>query len=347
MRLSLAFVLSMALAQAAQQPESHVQHRQVRRNDTGEPQRIKKLPRGDKKADAGKKDKKNKDSTADVESSKRKDKKSKDTEVESENKKDSKKNIPVVESEKSKRKAEKKAEESEKSKRKAEKKANAEAKKPKKEKRSGDQKELKKKLKNSEQVEVKQDVFTIDLGDILGSSSINSAGSHNNESGSQKREKEHESKREQKKKEREGEGSETVEVEIVEQTPSEDIVTIEVVDEANTSPTITVEGGRHKHVGHGRKKGGRTQRGGGRGRGRGQKLQGHASGKSGKEEEEIVPFRNHHKRGGRNKAKTRGSGKLRNIGGDKKETKNKTKVKTTQRMGARGSAVYAGKSAKL
>lgn len=339
MRLSLALVLSMALAQAAQQPESTVRHRQVRRNDTGEPQRIKKLPREDTKDDAGKKDKKSKD----VESGQRKDKKSKEAETKPESKKDSKKNAPaVVESNKSKRKEEKKVEESEKSKRKAEKKAKEEvtAEKPKKEKRSGDQKELKNKLKKNEQVEVKQGVFTIDLGDILGGSSSNSLESQGVASDSQK---DHESKREQKKKERENEGSETVEVTIVEQTPTEEIVTIEVVDEVNTSPTVTVEGGRHKHVGHGRKKGGRGKRGGARG----QKLQGNASGKSGKEEQEIIPFRKHHNRGGRNKTKTRGSGKLRNIGGNKKETKNKTKVKTTQRMGARGSAVYAGKSAKL
>ncbi|KAL7487161.1 hypothetical protein ACHAW6_012756 [Cyclotella cf. meneghiniana] len=52
MKLSIALVLSLALVQATQQSDQGVIHRQVRRNDTGEPSKLKKLDRtGDDKGD--------------------------------------------------------------------------------------------------------------------------------------------------------------------------------------------------------------------------------------------------------------------------------------------------------
>jgi hypothetical protein len=185
----------------------------------------------------------------------------------------------------------------------------------KKEKRSIDQKELKNQLKEMQDVENALDTVTIDLGDIMGGSS------------SQKAVKDKETKREEKK------SKEAATVEIVQEELFEsNTLDQEVEETADTGLSFTVEGGRHKHVGFGRKKGLKRTVGG---RARGQKLQGSISSAKAGKEDELPSFRaNKYRAGGRNKTKTRGgSGKLRNIGGKS------TKITTR--------AAYDGKARKM
>ena len=319
MRLSLAFVLSLALAQATEtNPSNTIRQRQVRRNDTDEPQRIKKLPR----TSTDKKDKKSKDTV--VQSDSKRDKKNKDA-IDSGSKKKSK-DIAVVEGSNSKKKSkdavsQKKIKDA------------LKEEKAKKEKISLSQKDLKKKLDVVDAQESEFAPVALDLGDIL-------SGGRTFVRGNTVDQKDKENKRQKKKEAKESAGDETAET-LVEEPSFQDIASVEQLDE----PTFVIEGGRHKHVGHGRKKGR-----GKHGRGRGQKLQGEASGKSGKEEE-FSRFRNKHhggrRNGGKTKTKTRGYGKLRNTGSDMKDSSKKTSnKKTTVRMGARGSA-YDGKARKL
>lgn len=323
MRLSLAFVLSLALAQATEpNPSNTIRQRQVRRNDTDEPQRIKKVPRT---TSTDKKDKKSKDTVVQSESSKRDKKKVEVTITES--KKDKKsKNVAVVEGNSKKKSKDAVSQKEIKD-------ALKEEKAKKKEKISVSQKDLKKKL---DVVDVEESEFApvaLDLGDILSGGRTYVPGN----TVDQKDEKDKVSKRQKKKEAKESAAAEA----LVEESSFQDIASVEQLDE----PTFAIEGGRHKHVGHGRKKGR-----GKHGRGRGQKLQGEASGKSGKEDE-FSRFRNKHhggrRNGGKTKTKTRGYGKLRNSVSDMKDSSKKTSnKKTTIRMGARGSA-YDGKARKM
>jgi len=91
---------------------------------------------------------------------------------------------------------------------------------------------------------------------------------------------------------------------------------------------------RVRHVGYGRKK----QRGGGR-------LQGDAFGKAGKVDE-SVSFRRKYN-GGRNKTKFRGSGKVRNFGGDIEDSEENTTAFYKRVDARRDDYYYDGKAAKL
>ncbi|KAL3796087.1 hypothetical protein ACHAWO_003243 [Cyclotella atomus] len=342
MRLSLAFVLSLALAHATEQPNhTTIRQRQVRRNDTGEPQRIKKLDRESITVEE-KKQKKHKEPVVEEE---KESKRKKSARVEEEGKKDKeRKNVEAED-----KKGSKRSKDTEETETKSKDKKEKEEEPVKKEKRSVDQKELKNQLKEMQDVETTLDAVTIDLGDILGNGgrSVDVGGT------SQKLEKE--SKREQKKNKESS----------VEIAQEESFVgsSSSTVEEINTSPSFSIAGGRHKHVGFGRKKGlKRTVGGRGRGRG-GQKLEGSiSSAKAGKEEEmsssrfqssakagkeeEMPSFRaNKYRAGGKHKTKTRGgSGKLRNAGGHH----GKDSKKTSTKISTRGATIdYEGKARKM
>ena len=349
MRLSLAFVLSLALAQATEQDP--IRQRQVRRNDTDEPQRIKTLGREQKQDKKKSKDKE----TAEVDDSKRKDKKDKKTSTSesSEGKKSKKKGGSVEGTDKKKNKKDgSKREEKKETGKKAKDVSGKTKRDAKKEKRSGgSQTDLKKKLEDIEEFESQLGKVTIDLGDILAKAE----------------DKEEDGKKAETKNKREEAKEETVKVVIVESPPSAEVEEVET----KTDPTWIEEGGRHKHVGHGRKKQGRGPRTGGGG----QKLQGNVAGKSGKDDDDIARFQDDvygksgkddddfariqddvygksgkdegitlmkRNRAGRNKTKTRGSGKRRTGGGRKHSNKKKT-----SRMSSRGAVAASSKAYKL
>jgi hypothetical protein len=318
MKLSIALILSLALAQAADQPDSIIRQRQVRRNDTGEPQKIKMLPRAEESK------KKSKDTAVETESKK----KSKDTE--SEGKKKSKDSTAGAGS---KRKDQKNTSVKPEGKKKNKDSATNDG-----SQRKEKNKDLETKFKEIEEIQTKVDAVTVDLGDMFGVGG-----------GSQTTDEAKDKKREKKS----GDESSSVQ--------EEKIVAQEINTGAGTGAgtSFGVGGGRTKHVGHGiRKRGPGHRLGGGA-----QKLQGYASGKAGKIEEfseyiqgnasgkagkieEFVAYRKQRgggSRGGRNKTKTRGSGMLRNIGGDVKDSK---KMTTGNVIGTRGS-FYDGKARKL